>query len=86
MNPMAQVVVFYILAQNPTTRLIGFSNRKMALVFNQSKNLTEQSLVQQQYDLHTEVRVAIDALDYEHNHDARTQSPRRSAASTRART
>ena len=42
----------------------------------------EQSLVQQQYEVHTtvEVLVAIDALDYEYNHDARTQSPRLSAA------
>ena len=44
-------------------------------------NLTEQSLVQQQYEVHTDVRVAIDALDYECNHDAQTQSSRLSAAS-----
>ena len=30
--------------------------------------------------MHTKVRVAIDALDYEHNHDARTLSPRFTAA------
>ena len=47
-----------------------------------SKNLSEQTLVQQQYDdeIHTEVRVEIDALDCKYNHDARTQSPRLSAA------
>ena len=46
------------------------------------KNVTEQSLVlqQQQYEVHTDVRVAIDALEKEYNHDARTQSPRLSAA------
>ena len=39
-------------------------------------------MVQQQYEVHTNVRVrvAIDALDYEYNHDARTQSPRLTAA------
>ena len=40
--------------------------------------------MQQQYEVHTKVRVrvrvAIDALDYEYNHDARTQSPRLTAA------
>ena len=35
--------------------------------------------MQQQHEVHTEVRVAIDALDHEYNHDARTQSPRLSA-------
>ena len=34
---------------------------------------------QQQYEVNTKVRVAVDALDYEYNHDARTQSPRLSA-------
>ena len=54
----------------------------MASVLNhalRSKNVTEQSLVQQQYEVHTYVRVTIDALGYEYNHDARTQSPRLSA-------
>ena len=37
-------------------------------------------MVQQQYEVQTEVRVAIDALDYEYNHGARTQSTRLSAA------
>ena len=37
-------------------------------------NVTEQSLVQQQYEVHTNVRVTIDALDYEFNHDAPKQS------------
>ena len=70
-----------MLAQNPTTRPIGFSNRKMASVFNQVKiELSRAGLVQQQYEVHTKVRAAIDALDYEYNHDARTQSPRLSAA------
>ena len=42
--------------------------------------MTEQSLVlvQQQYEVHTDVRATIDALDYD-NHDARMQSPRLSA-------
>ena len=35
---------------------------------------------QQQYELHTDVRLAIDALGRENNHDARTQSPRLSPA------
>ena len=35
---------------------------------------------QQQYEVHTGVvRVAIDVLNYEYNHDARRQSPRLSA-------
>ena len=34
----------------------------------------------QQYELHTDVRLAIDALDRKNNHDARTQSPRLSSA------
>ena len=37
-------------------------------------------MVQQQNEVHAEVRVAIEALDYEYNHNARTQSPRLSAA------
>ena len=41
-----------------------------------SKTLTEQTLVQQQYEVHTEVRAAINALDHQYNHDARTQLPR----------
>ena len=53
----------------------------MASIFNQLQiKLSRAGLVQQQYEIHTEVRVAIDALDYEYNHDARTQSPRLSAA------
>ena len=51
---------------------IGLSSNK--------KDVTEQSLVQQQYEVHTHVRVTIDALDYEYNHDARTQSLRLSTA------
>ena len=55
----------------------------MASVFNQIKSNRAKS-VQQQYKVHTKVRVrvlvAIDALDYEYNHDARTQSPRLTAA------
>ena len=41
--------------------------------------LSRAGLVQQQDEVHTNVRVAIDALDYEYNHDARTQSPRLTA-------
>ena len=44
--------------------------KKIASVFNQVKNVTEQSLVQQQYEVHTDVRVAIDALDNKCNDDA----------------
>ena len=52
---------------------IGLRSRK-------SLTVSRAGLVQQQYEvLHTEVQVAIDALDCEHNHDARTQSPRLSA-------
>ena len=55
----------------------------MASVFNQVQiYLSRAGLVQQQYEVHTKVRVrvAIDALDYEYNHDARLQSPRLTAA------
>ena len=57
----------------------------MASVFNQVKiQLSRAGLLRQQYEVHTKVRVrirvAIDALDYEYNRDARTQSPRRTAA------
>ena len=53
----------------------------MAPVFNQVKiTRIRAGLVQQQYEAHTKVRVAIDALDSEYNHDARTQLPRLSAA------
>ena len=52
----------------------------MASAFNQVKiKLSRAGLVQQQYEVHTKVRVAIDALDYEYNHDAQTQSPRLTA-------
>ena len=37
-------------------------------------------MIQQQYEVRTKARVAIDALGYEYNHDARTQSPRLTAA------
>ena len=39
-----------------------------------SKNLSRARQVQQQYEEYTKVRVAIDELDYEYNHDARAQS------------
>ena len=55
----------------------------MASVLNQVQIwLSRAGLVQQQYEVHTKVRVrvAIDALDYEYNHDARTQWPRLTAA------
>ena len=42
--------------------------------------VTEESLEQQQCEVHTDVRVTMDALDYEYNHDARTQWPRLSAS------
>ena len=77
------------MAQSPTTRPIGFSNQKMASVFDQVKiYLTSRAgLVQQQYEVHSKVRVRVrvsnDALDYsmnEYNHNARTRSPRLTAA------
>ena len=37
-------------------------------------------VVQQLYEVHTKVRVAIDASDYEYNHDTQTQSSRLAAA------
>ena len=50
-------------------------------VFNQVKiQLSRAGLVQQQYEVHTKARAAIDAVDYEYSHDARTQSPRPTAA------
>ena len=53
----------------------------MASVFNQVKiELSRAGLVQQQYEVHTKVQVAIDTLDCEYNHNARTQSPRLTAA------
>ena len=76
---MAQVVKCW--PQNPTTRPIGLSNKKMASVFNRVKiYLSRAGLAQQQYEVHTNVRVSIDALDYEYYHDARTQPPRLTAA------
>ena len=44
--------------------------------------MSRAGLVQQQYEVHTKVRVrvAIDALDYKYNHGARLQSPRLTAA------
>ena len=53
---------------------------KKGIGIQSSQNVTEQILAQQQYEVHTDARVAIDALDYEYNHDTRTQSPRLSAA------
>ena len=32
--------------------------------------------IRDRYKVHTKVRVAIDALDYEYKHDGQTQSPR----------
>ena len=61
-------------SDDSTHRIIK-SKSRMGL--QSSKNLTDRAdLVQQQYEVHTKVRVAIDALEYEYNHDARTQSPR----------
>ena len=66
-----------ILAQNPTIRPIGLSNRKMESLFNQQVKiyLTEQSRPgQQQYEVRRrrKVWVAIVALDYKYNHDGWT--------------
>ena len=56
----------------------------MASVFNQVKlELSRAGLVQQyQYELRATVRIAINAFNYENaiNNDARTQSPRLTAA------
>ena len=65
-------------SDDSTHRIIK-SKSRMGL--QSSKNLTDRAdLVQQQYEVHTKVRVAIDALDHEYNHDARTQSPCLTAA------
>ena len=37
--------------------------------------LSRAGLVQQQYEVNANIGVAIYALDYGYNHDARTQSP-----------
>ena len=76
---MAQVVRFWAKSRNLRTRPIASHIGKWhrSLI---SKNTTQQSLVQQQYEVHADVRVAIGALDYECMHDARTQSLRLSAA------
>ena len=55
---------------------------KKGIGFELNKNLIVQGLDSSSTTTryHIEVRVAIDALDYEYNHDARTQSRRLSAA------
>ena len=53
-NPMSQVVRSYL-----TIRPVGFSNRKNGISLSSGKYATEQSLVQQQYEVHTDVRVTI---------------------------
>ena len=54
---------------------------KNVIGLQSSINQTEPSQVQQQqYELHADVQLAIDALDREYNHDARTQSPHLSPA------
>ena len=54
--------------------------KKTVSVINQVQIILSRAwYTQQGYEVHTAVRVAIDALHYEHNHDARTQSPRLSA-------
>ena len=80
-NPMAQVVRFW-----PKIRRLDLSDyqiEKWLLSLIKWKSSWAEP-VQQQYEIHTKVRVrvrvAIDALDYEYNHDARTQSPRLIAA------
>ena len=53
----------------------------MASVFDQVKLLLSRAgPVQHRHEVHTNVRVLIDVLDFEYNHDARTQSPRFTAA------
>ena len=77
LNTMAQVVRFWPNIRRLDPSDYQSKNRKMASVFNQVKIcLSRAGLVQQQYKVHTKVRVAIDALDNEYNHDARTQTPR----------
>ena len=75
---MAQVVRFWAKSDDSARRILKSKN---GIGLSPSKKMTEQSLVlvQQQYEGHTDVRVTIDALNYEYNHDARTQSPRLSA-------
>ena len=55
---------------------------KNGIGLQSSKNLAEQSRPGTAAVVHTKVRVrvSIDALDSEYNHDARTQSPRLTAA------
>ena len=68
------------MAQNPATRPIGLSNRKMASVLNQQKNnragpwYSSSTRYTQKYE-----QRSIGALDYEYDYDARTQSPRLTA-------
>ena len=77
---MAQSADFGPKSDDSAHRILKSKN---GIGLRSSKNLTAQSLVPQQYKVHTEVRVAIDALGYEYNYDARTQSPRLSAARLR---
>ena len=76
---MAQVVRLSDFGPKSDDSARPILKSKNGIGLSSSKNETEQSLVQQQYGVHRDVRVTIDALDYEHNHHARTQSPRLSA-------
>ena len=74
---MAQVVRFDPKSDDSTHRII---KSKYGIGLQSSKNLTEQSRPGTAAVRNTKVRAGIDALDYEYNHDERTQSPRLTAA------
>ena len=74
---MAQVVRRLDKSDDSDRRILKPKN---GIDLSWSTNVTEQNLVQHQNEIHTDVRVIIDALENEYIHDARTQSPRLSAA------
>ena len=77
---MAQVVRFGPKSDDSTHGIIKSEN---GFGLWSSKNLAERnpySSSTRYTKVRVRVRVAIDALDYEYNHDARTQSPRLTAA------
>ena len=74
---MAQFVRFGPKSDDSTHRII---KSKYGIGLQSSKNLTEQSRPGTAAVRNTKVRAGIDALDYEYNHDERTQSPRLTAA------
>ena len=73
---MAQVVRFWPKVRRLDPLDLSIRKRHRSLI---KQNLTEQSRPGNAA-VRTKVRVAIDALEYEYNHDARTQSPRLTAA------